>query len=231
MRKKFDEELRHLNNLLLEMAMLNESAIKKAISLLDEKDEKTAEEVSNYEERTDVYEGIIQKQCLKIFVEQQPAAGDLRRVSSALKMITDMERIGDNARDIAEICMMLPHDYDTSRFPLIKQMADSTISLLNKSIDSFVNLDMDSAKKIDQEDDVIDNYFVMIRDELIDIIKSDFDPAAAIDFIMIAKYLERIADHAVNIAKWVMFSIEGWFNANLCSRRWHINIKINWIFT
>lgn len=209
MRKKFDEELRHLNNLLLEMAMINESAIKKAISLLDEKDSKIAEEVSNYEESTDVYEGIIQKQCLKIFVEQQPAAGDLRRVSSALKMITDMERIGDNTKDIAEICMMLPHDYDTSRFPLIKEMADSTIALLKKSIDSFVNLDMDSAKKIDQEDDVIDNYFVMIRDQLIDIIKSDFDPAAAIDFIMIAKYLERIADHAVNIAKWVMFSIEG----------------------
>ena len=88
-------------------------------------------------------------------------------------------------------------------------MADATITLLNKSIDSFVNLDMDSAEKIDDDDDVIDNYFVMIRDQLIDIIKSDFDPAAAIDFIMIAKYLERIADHAVNIAKWVMFSIEG----------------------
>ena len=88
-------------------------------------------------------------------------------------------------------------------------MAEATILLLNKSIDSFVNLDMDSAEKIDDDDDVIDNYFVMIRDQLIDIIKSDFDPAAAIDFIMIAKYLERIADHAVNIAKWVMFSIEG----------------------
>ncbi|MCI5643420.1 MAG: phosphate signaling complex protein PhoU [Peptoniphilus sp.] len=209
MRKKFDEELRHLNNLLLEMAMLNETAIKKSISLLDKKDEAIAEEVSNYEERTDVYEGIIQKQCLKIFVEQQPAASDLRRVSSALKMITDMERIGDNARDIAEICMMLPDDYALNKFPLVKQMAEATITLLNKSIDSFVNMDIDSANKIDDEDDVVDNYFVMIRDELIDIIKSDFDPAAAIDIIMIAKYLERISDHAVNIAKWVIFSIKG----------------------
>ena len=131
MRKKFDEELRHLNNLLLEMSMLIESSIKKAISLLDEKDEKVAEEVSDYEERIDVYEGIIQKQCLRLFVEQQPAAGDLRRVSAALKMITDMERIGDNARDIAEICMVLPDDYDTNRFPLVKQMAEATINIVN----------------------------------------------------------------------------------------------------
>jgi len=231
MRKKFDEELRHLNNLLLEMSMLIESSIKKAISLLDEKDEKVAEEVSDYEERIDVYEGIIQKQCLRLFVEQQPAAGDLRRVSAALKMITDMERIGDNARDIAEICMVLPDDYDTNRFPLVKQMAEATINIVNNSIDSFVNLDIDSANKINEEDDEVDNYFVMIRDELIDIIKSDFDPAAAIDFIMIAKYLERIADHAVNIAQWVIFSIEGWFNAYLCCWRWYFHFKTNRIFS
>lgn len=209
MRKRFDDELRKLNDLLLEMAGLNESAIKKAISLLDEKEESIAEEVVHDEERTDEYEDIIQKQCLKIFVEQQPAASDLRRVSSALKMITDLERIGDNARDIAEICMSLPNNYDTLSFPLIKKMADATVGLLNKSIDAFVNLDLEAAKKIDKEDDIVDNYFVMIRDQLIDIIKSDFDPAAAIDFIMIAKYLERISDHGVNIAHWVIFTIEG----------------------
>ncbi|WP_019138686.1 phosphate signaling complex protein PhoU [Peptoniphilus timonensis] len=209
MRKRFDDELRKLNDLLLEMAGLNESAIKKAISLLDEKEESIAEEVVHDEERTDEYEDIIQKQCLKIFVEQQPAASDLRRVSSALKMITDLERIGDNARDIAEICMSLPNNYDTLSFPLIKKMADATVELLNKSIDAFVNLDLETAKKIDKEDDIVDNYFVMIRDQLIDIIKSDFDPAAAIDFIMIAKYLERIPDHGVNIAHWVIFTIEG----------------------
>ena len=88
-------------------------------------------------------------------------------------------------------------------------MAEATVNLLNRSIDSFVNLDLDLAKKIDDEDDVIDNYFVMIRDQLIDIIKSDFNPAAAIDYIMIAKYLERISDHGVNIAYWVIFTIEG----------------------
>ena len=209
MRKRFDDELRHLNDLVLEMASLNESAIKKAISLLDEKDKDIAEEVIQDEKRTDQYEKIIQDQCLKIFVEQQPAASDLRRVSSALKMITDLERIGDNARDIAEICMGLADDGDTTSLPLIKEMAEATVNLLNRSIDSFVNLDLDFAKKIDDEDDAIDNYFVMIRDQLIDIIKSDFNPAAAIDYIMIAKYLERISDHGVNIAYWVIFTIEG----------------------
>ena len=209
MRKRFDDELRHLNDLVLEMASLNESAIKKAISLLDEKDNDIAEEVIQDEKRTDQYEKIIQDQRLKIFVEQQPAASDLRRVSSALKMITDLERIGDNARDIAEICMGLADDGDTTSLPLIKEMAEATVNLLNRSIDSFVNLDLDLAKKIDDEDDVIDNYFVMIRDQLIDIIKSDFNPAAAIDYIMIAKYLERISDHGVNIAYWVIFTIEG----------------------
>jgi phosphate transport system protein len=209
MRKRFDEDLKYLNNLLLEMAMLNENAIKKAISLLDKKDPQVAQEVLKFEEKIDVYEEIIQKHCLKLFVEQQPAAGDLRRISAALKMITDMERIGDNSRDIAEICMILPDNYGQNKFPLIKKMADSTIEIVNNAINSFVNRDIESAMQIEKEDDVVDNYFVMIRDEIIDIIKSDFDPEAAIDFLMIAKYLERIADHAVNISNWVIFSIKG----------------------
>ncbi|MET3617706.1 phosphate transport system protein [Peptoniphilus olsenii] len=209
MREKFDEDLRYLDNLLLEMAMLNENAIKKAILLLDEKDKEIAKEVSNFEEKIDVYEDIIQKHCLKLFVEQQPAAGDLRRISAALKMITDMERIGDNSRDIAEICMLLPIDYRKDKFPLINDMAEATIGIVNDSINAFVNRDIEAAEQIEKEDDVIDNYFIMIRDEIIDIIKSDFDPEAAIDFLMISKYLERIADHAVNISRWVIFSIKG----------------------
>lgn len=208
MRERFDKDLDKLNNLLLEMSMLIENAIKKSISLFKEKDEKVAQEVYNYEERIDIYESIIQKQCLKLFVEQQPAAGDLRRVSSALKMITDMERIGDNARDIAEICMILPDGYD-EKFPIIYKMATATIDIVNNSINSFVNGDLEVAKKIDREDDIVDNFFVSIRYQLVDEIRNGFDPAAAIDFIMIAKYLERIADHAVNIADWVIFSIEG----------------------
>ena len=208
MRERFDKDLDKLNNLLLEMAMRIENAIKKSISLLTSKDEKVAQEVYNYEERIDIYESIIQKHCLRLFVEQQPAAGDLRRVSSALKMITDMERIGDNARDIAEICMILPKDYEKN-FPIIKDMALATIDIVNNSINSFVNNDLDLAKKIEREDDIVDDFFVTIRDQLIGEIKEGFDPAAAIDFIMISKYLERIADHSVNIANWVIFSIEG----------------------
>lgn len=209
MRKRLDEELRHLNNLLLEMAMIIENSIKKAIELLDDKDASLAKKVSEYEEKLDLYEGIIQKHCLKIFVEEQPVATDLRRVSATLKMITDMERIGDNSRDIAEVCMDLPTSYDSKKFPLIKEMAYATIDIVNNSIETFINMDLNRAKTIDRQDDIVDDYFVKTRDELVELIKSGFDPAAAIDFIMIAKYLERIADHAVNIADWVSFSIEG----------------------
>lgn len=210
MRKRLDEDLRHLNNLLLEMAMIIENSIKKSIELLDNKDVNLANKVSDYEEKLDLYESIVQKHCLKIFVEEQPVATDLRRVSATLKMITDMERIGDNSRDIAEICMSLPPNYDSKRFSLIKEMAFATIDIVNNSIETFINSDLEKAKSIDRQDDIVDSYFVKTRDELVELIKSGFDPAAAIDFIMIAKYLERIADHAVNIADWVSFSIEGW---------------------
>lgn len=209
MRKRLDEDLRHLNNLLLEMAMIIENSIKKSIELLDNKDVNLANKVSDYEEKLDLYESIVQKHCLKIFVEEQPVATDLRRVSATLKMITDMERIGDNSRDIAEICMSLPPNYDSKRFSLIKEMAFATIDIVNNSIETFINSDLEKAKSIDRQDDIVDSYFVKTRDELVELIKSGFDPAAAIDFIMIAKYLERIADHAVNIADWVSFSIEG----------------------
>lgn len=208
MRSRLDKDLVELNDLLLEMSMLIENAIKKAITLLTEKDEKIAQEVYNYEERTDIFEGIIQKHCLKVFVEQQPAAGDLRKVSSALKMITDMERIGDISRDIAELCMLLPEDYG-KKFPKIREMAKATIDIVNNSINSFVNQDLEIAEKIESEDDIVDDYFSSIRDELVDVIKSGLEPSYAIDFIMIAKYLERIADHAVNISEWVIFSIKG----------------------
>lgn len=208
MRSRLDKDLVELNDLLLEMSMLIETAIKKAITLLTEKDEKIAQEVYNYEERTDIFEGIIQKHCLKVFVEQQPAAGDLRKVSSALKMITDMERIGDISRDIAELCMLLPEDYG-NKFPKIREMAKATIDIVNNSINSFVNQDLEIAEKIESEDDIVDDYFSSIRDEFVDVIKSGLEPSYAIDFIMIAKYLERIADHAVNISEWVIFSIKG----------------------
>lgn len=209
MRKQFDQELVQLNNLLLEMAMLIENSLQKSTSLLDEKNEQVKEEVFAYERKIDMYEKAIQADCLKLFVSQQPAATDLRLISAALKMITDMQRIGVISRNIAEISMILPLKYATNSFPLIREMSDATIKLVNDAIKSFINLDLKEAEKIDIEDDVIDQYFRMIRNEIIDIIKVDVDGALAIDFIMIAKYLEKIADHAVNISKWVIFTIKG----------------------
>lgn len=210
MRNKFDEELKELKELLLEMSLLTEEAIIKAVKLIYLRNEELAGEVYGMEERIDQYEDRIQTNCLRLIVQQQPMAGDLRYISSALKMITDMERIGDNAKDIAEICMMLPEDYIPENFRTIEYMAESTIEVLKKGVDSFVNQDADQAKKMYREDDVVDNYFILLRDEIIEIIREDsLDPAIAIDFLMIAKYLERIADHAVNIGGWVLFSIQG----------------------
>lgn len=209
MRDQFECELHELNQSLLEMAMLIEHAIHKAISLLDKKDERIAREVHECEQKLDEYEAKVQKDCLRIFVSQQPTATDLRQVSAALKMITDMERIGDNSRDIAEICMSLPAHYDTRKFPLIKDMAQAASQLVHEAIESFIDMDEDRARVIDTKDDVVDSYFDEIRRDLVSVIKRDFDSEAAIDFIMIAKYIERIADHAVNMSQWVVFIAEG----------------------
>lgn len=210
MRKKFDEDLKTLNNLLLEMAMLIESAIKKGIELIDVRNEELAKEVYSLEEQIDSYEDRVQALCLKLIVEQQPMAGDLRYISAALKMITDMERIGDNAKDIAEICMMLPEDYVAENFSAVHPMARATVDILNHAVDSFVNRDLQTAQVLYEEDDIVDNYFTILRDEIVDILKAGtLEPSIAIDFLMIAKYLERIADHAVNISNWVVFSIRG----------------------
>lgn len=210
MRKKFDDDLKTLNTLLLEMSMLIETAIKKGVKLIDVRNESLAQEVYSLEEQIDSYEDIVQNLCLKLIVEQQPMAGDLRYISAALKMITDMERIGDNAKDIAEICMMLPGDYVAENFASVHPMAKATVDILNHAVDSFVNRDLKTAEVLYKEDDIVDNYFNLLRDEIIGIIKAGtLDPAIAIDFLMIAKYLERIADHAVNISNWVVFSIRG----------------------
>ena len=209
MRIKFNEDLKHLDNMLLEMAMLNEKIITQAISLFGNKDEKVSKEVIKLEEKIDLYEDMVQKHCLKIYVQQQPAATDLRRVSAAMKMITDMERIGDNSRDIGEICMLLPDDFNKEDLSMIMEMATETKKLLKNAIDSFVNRDLESAKEIEKQDDIVDNYFVDVMNHVVKKIKEDYDPELMVNVLMIGKYLERIADHGVNIADWVIFSIEG----------------------
>ncbi|MGO1580342.1 MAG: phosphate signaling complex protein PhoU [Peptoniphilaceae bacterium] len=210
MRKRFDQELISLKDEMLQMGILVERAIEKAVSLVTLRSSEIAKEVCDYEEEIDSMESLIQSHCLRLLLEQQPVAGDLRTISAALKMITDMERMGDQARDIAEICENLNQDYNIKSVDHIKEMSVATIAMVRKTINAFVEEDVESAKTIRGDDDIVDNYFVTVRDDLIQHIKEDsLNPASVIDFIMIAKYLERIADHAVNISHWVIFSIEG----------------------
>lgn len=210
MREKFDEELILLNEEMLQMSMTVERAIDKAVNLIFESDEIKIKEVSEYEEETDRLETKIQDHCLRLLLEQQPVATDLRWISATLKMITDMERIGDQARDIAELCKYFKNQENSIEMNTIKEMSEATISMVNKTIDAYVKRDIRVAKGIAEKDDIVDNYFIEVRSSLIEAIKKDSMVAEkAIDLIMITKYLERIADHAVNISRWVIFAIEG----------------------
>lgn len=210
MRSRFDEELDKLNSEMLEMGIMLESAIKGAVDLLFERDEEKKENIIRYEEDIDKMEILIQNHCLRLLLEQQPVARDLRTISSTLKMITDMERIGDQCRDIAEISVELPENLKIKSIEHIVKMAKATIQMVNDTLNSYVNRNLIQAEKIRDDDDVVDEYFIKVRNDLIEMIKEEsMDAAAIVDLLMIAKYLERIADHAVNISRWVVFSIRG----------------------
>ncbi len=210
MRNRFDRELTTLNTELIEMGALIENAIDRAVGALFKQDEALAERAIEFDSEVDRKERDIEARCLNLLLQQQPVARDLRTVSSALKMITDMERIGDQAADIAEITHRLKLTdaplYDTH----IKDMSKSTIRMVKEAVDAFVARDLNLAQKVIAEDDEIDGMFVHVRDELINMLKrEEGSPEAVIDVLMIAKYFERIGDHATNIAEWVVFSITG----------------------
>lgn len=210
MRNRFDRELATLNTELIEMGALIENAIDRAVGALFKQDETLAESAIEFDSEVDRKERDIESRCLKLLLQQQPVARDLRTISSALKMITDMERIGDQAADIAEIT----HRLKQTSAPLcdthIKDMSKSTIRMVKESVDAFVARDLKLAQKVIGEDDEVDAMFIHVRDELIEMLKKEeSEPAAVIDVLMIAKYFERIGDHATNIAEWVAFSITG----------------------
>lgn len=210
MRKQFDKQLDEVNTKLLEMASLIESGITQAIHALKTQDAELAKEVMENDELIDSKEKEIESLCLRILIQQQPVAGDLRVVSTALKLITDMERIGDHAADISEITEYLsdkPYIKNLEHIPL---MADAAIKMVSDSIDAYVRLDLDLANKVIADDDVVDDLFFEIKSELIDLVHKDVkNGEQAFDFLMVAKYLERIGDHSVNIAEWVVFCITG----------------------
>lgn len=210
MRNRFDRELIHLNDELIEMGSLIEKAIEKAISALVNQDAELARETIMMDEEIDNKEREIEHLCLKLLLQQQPVAKDLRVISSALKMITDMERIGDQASDISEITIQLADQKYIKELETIQNMAKEASVMLVKSIEAFVNKDVVLAGEVIGKDDVVDDLFMKVKSELIELISQNTDNGEqATDFLMIAKYLERIGDHATNISEWVIFSITG----------------------
>lgn len=209
MRSKFDEQLDMLHKELITMGALCENAIESAARALAEGDMQLAGQVPGLSVEIDQKERDIEAMCMKLLLQQQPVAKDLRIISSALKMVTDMERIGDNSGDIAEIVTMANVGTSGNTLP-IQDMARATIKMVTDSIDAFVKKDIVLAKAVIDYDDVVDGYFDEIKKNLI----AQFgDPGAdgekVLDLLMIAKYFERMGDHASEIAKWVLFSITG----------------------
>lgn len=210
MRSRFDQQLMQLNEMLVQTGELCEQAISQTMVALSSSSDEIAREVIRADAHIDQMERDIEHLCLKLLLQQQPVAGDLRQVSAALKMITDMERIGDQAADIAEIVKST--DMSLVRgFPKIPQMAAKTAEMVHDAVRSFVDRDLALATATQAADDAVDRMFAEVATEMIDfIVHADAaDAQKAIDVIMIAKYLERIGDHATNITEWVDFSITG----------------------
>ena len=210
MRNSFDMQLRKLNNELIEMGSLIETAIARAYKGLINQNIEIAKENVEFDREIDQKEKEVENICLKLLLQQQPVASDLRLISPAIKMITDMERIGDQAADISELTILMSKTQYIKRLDHIEQMAKATIEMVTTSVDAFVKRDLELARSVFARDDIVDNLFVTIKNDLIELIREDVNNGEqAIDLIMVAKYFERIGDHAVNLADWVIFSIVG----------------------
>lgn len=209
MRTYFDRQLELLNNEMTTMGALCEDAIALAAKALSENDAKLAAQVPPIASALDQKERDVENICLKLLLRQQPVASDLRQISAALKMITDMERIGDQAEDIAEIVGYM-QGCPEKECSLVSAMARSAIQMVTDSVDAYVKRDIELAKAVIAHDDVVDDYFGRIKDSLIGLIAREPKSGGfALDLLMISKYFERIGDHATNIAEWVIFSVTG----------------------
>lgn len=210
MRIRFDEQLEQLNEEMINMGNMIEASIGNAVKALMKQDEELAKKTMAGDEKIDRTERKIEDLCLRLLLQQQPVARDLRLISAALKMITDMERIGDHAGDISEMTLLMSDEPYIISPEEIQGMAKETTDMVIKSIDAFVKRDMELAKKVIAQDDVVDDLFMKVKQDLIQMInKSAENGEQAADILMVAKYFERIGDHATNIAEWVIYSITG----------------------
>ena len=210
MRKTFDAELQELNYEMIDMAAAAEDAIDVVVESLASSDDAAAKSAMEMTKHMDEMERDIENRCLRLLLQQQPVARDLRTISAALKMVTDLQRIGDQCSNIAEISLLLTGQKQTAALAHIRTMSQKAGVMVKRAIFSYVNRDTDAAKAVIALDDEIDELFRTIKAELVElIVESRQEADQAIDLIIIAKYLERIADHAVNIAQWAIFCVTG----------------------
>lgn len=208
MRTKFDEQLKLLNNEMIHMGGMIEEAIRSAIHAFFDKDTKLAEKIMSDDELVDQEQKKIENICFQLLIQRQPVARDLRTITAAMKMVTDMERIGDHAADISEITVMMADKPEFMNCDDIRQMSAEAVVMLLHAIEAYVERDMDKAKEVSDHDDIVDKLFIKVKGELIEAIGKNPDCGEqAADLLMVNKYLERIGDHATNIAEWVIFSL------------------------
>jgi len=209
-RSRFDRQLEKLNTALLEMGAMVEDAISRTCDAIKKKDIEQAKSVVEGDDAIDDKEKEVESICLKLLLQQQPVASDLRLITTALKIITDLERIADHAVDISRFVIELGMDVDMGPANLIPKMADASMKIVSESLDAYIKKDLSQAQKVIQYDDVVDDLFDTVKDNLIKRIREHEDTGEhSIYLLMIAKYFERIGDHAVNIAEWVDFSLTG----------------------
>jgi len=209
MRSKFDEQLLELNKEMIEMGNKIIQSIKNAIEALVARDENMAKAIMESDAEVDHLQKKIEGICFNLLIQQQPVARDLRTVTAAMKMVTDMERIGDHAADISEMTILMGQNSQIDKFEHISQMATETMIMLNHSIEAYVEKNVIKAKEVIEHDDIVDGLFVEAKKDVIELIlNSPSEVEGATDILMIAKYFERIGDHATNIAEWVIYSLK-----------------------
>ncbi len=211
MRDKFERKLNQLDEDLTTMGNTVAERISLSVTSLLEKDINLAQTIASGDDEIDQMEKSIEHSALTLILKQQPVASDLRFISMALKVVTDLERIGDQAADIAALVIDLARaNYSSDALGKITCMSEEAVSMVQDSIRAFITGDLTLADNIIKRDDIVDNYFIEIRNDIVEVLKKDEDdPTMLVDFLFLIKYLERIADHAVNVAEWVDFSIHG----------------------
>jgi len=213
MRLKFDEQLRQLNNEMILMGNMIQKAIQDTIEVFFSQNIDKAKQIMKDDELVDQEQKKIENICFQLLIQQQPVARDLRTITAAMKMVTDMERIGDQAADIAELTIMMADSPYLLNVEHIKKMSAETVMMLMQAVQAYVERDMKKAQEVIEHDDIVDELFVKVKTDLIEVMRNNADYAEhAADLLMVNKYLERIGDHATNIAEWVIFSIDDHVN-------------------